>query len=60
MLNAKEKKIVGQIRYIALDKRGRLLIEDQLAWMEDKMKEIRRLVKKLPYTKFSGKEEDAL
>jgi len=55
MLNKKERQIVGQIRYLAEDRRARLLLTDQNEWLEEKVKEIRRLIKKLPYEKCDGK-----
>ena len=36
----REKEIIGIIRYIAFDDRHRVLVEDELEWMEEKMKEI--------------------
>ena len=51
----KQKKIVGAIFGIASDKRSRVLMEDQIIWMEKKFKEIRRLAKKLPQIEWDGK-----
>ena len=44
-MNKKECKIIGQIRLHAFDKRKRVLISEELEWMYEKMKEIRRLLK---------------
>ena len=46
-----QMKIAGQILYIASDKRSRITIDDEIEWLEQKMKEIRRLVRKLPREK---------
>ena len=54
-MKKKHKEIIGKIRYIATDKRERVLISDELDWMNTKMKEIKRLIKKLPYKYFDGK-----
>ena len=51
MLNAKEKKIVGQIHYLAGDKRSHVMTDDCIAWFEEKMRIIRKLCKALPMTK---------
>jgi len=48
-MTKKEKIIIGQMRCVITDKRSRVLIADQLTFMEEKMKEIKKLVKKLPY-----------
>ena len=53
-MNKKQREIIGQIRYLAMDNRHRVLIADEEKWMQEKMKEIRRLVKKLPYEKSDG------
>jgi len=50
----REKEIIGIIRYIAFDDRHRVLVEDELEWMEEKMKEIKRVVAVLPYIDFDG------
>lgn len=55
-MKKKYKKIIGKIRYIATDDRKRVLTSDEIDWMNTKMKEIKRLVKKLPYEFFDGKE----
>ena len=53
-MNKEQKIIIGQIRYMAEDKRGRLMAKEELDWMYKKMKEVKRLVKKLPYIKCDG------
>jgi hypothetical protein len=50
----REKEIIGIIRYIAFDDRHRVLVEDELEWMKEKMKEIKRVVAVLPYIDFNG------
>jgi len=50
----REKEVIGIIRYIAFDDRHRVLIEDELEWMEDKMEEIKRVVAVLPYIDFNS------
>ena len=50
----REKEVIGIIRYIAFDERHRVTTEDELEWMEEKMKEIRRVVEVLPYIDFDG------
>lgn len=44
----KSKEIIARIKFIAADKRSRVMKEDQLEWVERKLKEINRLAKKLP------------
>ena len=56
-MKKKYRKIIGQIRYITKDKRKRVLTDDELDWMNEKMKEIKRLIKKLPYKSFDGYED---
>jgi len=51
----KQKKIMRAIIDMATDKRKRVLWEDEAKWLEEKMKEIKRLAKKLPYIKWEGK-----
>ncbi len=51
----RQKKITGIILGIASDKRTRVSMEDQIKWLEDKLKEVRRLAKKLPRAKWDGK-----
>ena len=53
--NEQQKKIVGAILGIASDKRHRVLLDDENEWLEKKMKEIRRLSRKLPHIKWDGK-----
>ncbi len=53
-MTKEQKIIIGQIRYMAEDKRGRLMVKEELDWMYKKMKEVKRLVKKLPYIKCNG------
>lgn len=48
----KEKIIVGKIYYVASDKRKRALKDDHIEWLEEKLKEIRKLSKLLPKIKF--------
>ena len=50
----REKEVIGIIRYIAFDDRHRVSIENELEWMEDKMKEIKRVVAVLPHIDFDG------
>ena len=57
MANKKEREIIGYIRYIATDKRGRVLLTDHNEWLEEKLSEIRQLVKLLLYEKCSGKKK---
>ncbi len=59
-MNKKERRIAGQILYIACDKRMRVLKVDHLDWLEEKMIEIKRLVEKLPYTSFDPKKDSSL
>uniref|UniRef100_A0A6M3L873 Uncharacterized protein n=1 Tax=viral metagenome TaxID=1070528 RepID=A0A6M3L873_9ZZZZ len=51
-MTEEEKIVVGKIVYIASDKRHRVLLQDENDWLEEKMKEIRRLAKSLPYIKY--------
>lgn len=50
-MNKKQKKIVGQILFIANDKRVHVLKDDCILWMEEKMRIIRKLCKALPMEK---------
>lgn len=52
MANKDERKLIGQIWYVASDKRKRVMLTDQNEWLETKLKEIRRLLRKLPKEKF--------
>ena len=51
----KQKEIVGSIMGIAIDKRHRILLDDEVEWLEKKMKEIARLSKKLPNIEWDEK-----
>ena len=53
-MTEKQQKIAGAILGIASDKRHRVLNTDEIEWLEKKMKEIRRLAKKLPRIKWNG------
>ena len=57
MMNKKEREIVGQIYYVACDKRSHVEIGACIGWFEKKMKEIRRLCKLLPKEKCIGKKK---
>ena len=48
----KDKEIIGQILYLAADKREHVLKDDCIDWLEEKMLEIERLAKLLPNTKY--------
>jgi len=54
-MTEKQKCIVGAIYGLASDKRHRVLMSDENEWMETKMKEIRKLAKRLPRIKWDGK-----
>lgn len=43
-----QAECIARIKWIAADRRTRVLKDDQLKWMEEKMREINRLVKMLP------------
>ncbi len=47
-MKTKEKIIIGKIYYIASDKRNRVLKDDHIDWLEEKLKEIKKLSKSLP------------
>ena len=44
----REKEIAGQIFYIASDDRARVLMDDHIEWLEEKLAEIKRLSGLLP------------
>jgi len=44
----RNKIIADQIYYIAKDKRGKVLKDDHIEWLTEKLKEIKRLSKLLP------------
>lgn len=54
-MNKKQKTIVGQILFQSKDKRMRLLNNDQIKWLEKKMRETTRLAKMLPYIECTDK-----
>ena len=54
-MNKQEKIIVGKIVFLSSDKRHRVLLKDENEWLEEKMREIKRLAKSLPYIKFKPK-----
>ena len=47
-MKIEEKIIIGKIYYIASDKRKRVLKDDHIKWLEEKLKEIKKLSKLLP------------
>ena len=47
-LTDKHLKIIGKIVYIASDKRLRVSQVDQNEWLEEKLKEIKKISKQLP------------
>ena len=54
-MTKKEKRLIGQIFYLASDERMRVLKVDHLDWLEKKMIEIKRLTEKLPYILYDSK-----
>jgi len=56
-MTPKEKRIAGQILYLASDDRHRLLLSDECEWQQKKLAEIARLVKLLPTRPFDPKKD---
>ncbi len=55
-MTKREKQIAGQIVYITSDIRHRVFIKDEIAWLEKKIAEIKRLAEMLPYSEFNPAE----
>jgi hypothetical protein len=47
-LSPEQMDAIARIKFLAADKRSRVLLDDHCDWLEEKLKEIKRLAKLLP------------